>query len=35
MIIKNVESMSYAAAIDAAGYTIVPLFESLWGFVLV
>ena len=26
---KNVESMSYAAAIDAAGYTIVPLFESL------
>lgn len=26
---KNVESMSYASAIDAAGYTIVPLFESL------
>lgn len=26
---KNVESMSYAAAIDAAGYTIVPLNESL------
>lgn len=26
---KTVESMSYASAIDAAGYTIVPLFESL------
>lgn len=26
---KNVESMSYADAIDAAGYTIVPLNESL------
>lgn len=26
---KNVESMSYTSAIDAAGYTIVPLFESL------
>ena len=26
---KNVESMSYASAIDAAGYTIVPLNESL------
>ena len=26
---KTVESMSYASAIDAAGYTIVPLFESI------
>lgn len=26
---KNVESMSYASAIDTASYTIVPLFESL------